>query len=88
MDDENTNATRGELRLLDKSYRVSYRNETLYITDEYIVIRSLIYVKLVDCSYTKVEQIFGGILSRILKLRGKINSIRSKKLTLTSIDLS
>lgn len=38
----------------------------------YIGIRSLIYVKLVDRSSTKVDQIFDEILSRILKLHGKL----------------
>lgn len=38
----------------------------------YIGIRSLIYVKLVHRSSTKVDQIFDRILSRILKLRGKL----------------
>lgn len=38
----------------------------------YIGIRSLIYVKLVHRSSIKVDQIFDRILSRILKLRGKL----------------
>lgn len=38
----------------------------------YIGIRSLIYVKFVDRSSTKVDQIFDEILSRILKLHGKL----------------
>lgn len=54
----------------------------------YIGIRSLIYVKLVHRSSIKVDQIFDRILSRILKLRGKLVEFDSiEKLTLMSIDL-